>query len=52
MDWTQTKIIKHTYYLAFIKCQQPFRFSEIRATDRQNHQETQPDITPTRKQNK
>ena len=33
MDQTQTKIIKLKCYLAFIKINNLFRFSEIRVTD-------------------
>ena len=35
-DQTETKVIKLKGYLNFIKNQQPFRFSEIRATDHQS----------------
>ena len=47
MDRTETKSIKLKFYLDFINVNNLFRFSEIRVTDHQNCQETQPDITPT-----
>ena len=48
-SWTglKQKVLKLKFYLALINTSNITDFSEIRATDRQNSQETQPDITPT-----
>ena len=47
MDRTETKSIKLKFHLVFINVNNLSDFSEITVTDRQNSQETQPDITPT-----
>ena len=46
-DQSETKVLKLKFYLTLINTSNISDFSEIRVTDRQNSQETQPDITPT-----
>ena len=46
----KAKVINHTILSYCLKMPTTFRFFRIRATDHQNSQETQPDITPTLKQ--